>query len=67
VFDAWRTRRDPVHGSTGNIAPSPRTIAYVNVNSVDNVATRFVRPRYLANPDFTPLAPLGDDCLAALA
>lgn len=56
-----------VHGSTGNIAPSPRTIAYLNVNSVDNAATRFARPRYFANPDFTPLAPLGDDCLAVLA
>lgn len=56
-----------VHGSTGNIAPHPRTIVYLNVNSVENAATRFDRPRYFANPDFTPLLPLADDCLAQLA
>lgn len=56
-----------VHGSTGNISPYARTIVYINVNSVENAATRFGRPRYFANPDFTPLAPLGDDCLATLS
>lgn len=55
-----------VHGSTGNISPQPRTIVYLNVNSVENAATRFDRPRYFANPDFSPLQPLSDDCLLAL-
>lgn len=54
-----------VHGSCGNISPHARTIVYINVNSTENAATKFGRPRYFANPDFTPLRPLSDDCLVA--
>jgi hypothetical protein len=40
---------------------------YVNANSVENAITRPVRATHHANRDFTPLVPLADDCLAALA
>ncbi len=52
-----------VHGSAGNITPSTRTIAYLNVNSTDNTITQFGRAEYFANRDFSPLQPYGDDCL----
>jgi ectoine hydroxylase len=52
-----------VHGSTGNITPSTRTIAYLNVNSTENAITKFGRAEYFANRDFSPLQAYGDDCL----
>lgn len=51
-----------VHGSTGNITPFERTIAYLNVASVEN-PTRSHRAEWFANRDFSPLQGLGDDCL----
>jgi ectoine hydroxylase len=52
-----------VHGSTGNITPSARTIAYLNVNSTENCITKFSRAEHFANRDFSPLQPFSDDCL----
>ncbi len=52
-----------MHGSTGNITPSTRTIAYLNVNSTENAITKFGRAEYFGNRDFSPLQPHGDDCL----
>ncbi|MFN8753458.1 MAG: phytanoyl-CoA dioxygenase family protein [Betaproteobacteria bacterium] len=51
-----------VHGSTGNITPFERTIAYLNVASVDN-PTRSHRAEWFANRDCSPLQSLDDDCL----
>ena len=50
-----------VHGSTANISPKSRTLFYINVNSVENPQTAFVRADYHAGSDFTPLSVLGDD------
>lgn len=52
-----------VHGSTANMTPWGRTIVYVTANRVDNAIRRFKRPAYIAQRDFTPIAPLADDCL----
>jgi ectoine hydroxylase len=60
-----------VHGrlapaSPGNNSPYDRTICYVTFCSVENHITRFKRPEWIAHRDFTPIAPLADDCLAEL-
>ncbi|SLN73053.1 phytanoyl-CoA dioxygenase family protein [Oceanibacterium hippocampi] len=52
-----------VHGSTVNITPLRRVILYLNVCSVDNCGRSFKRPEYLAARDFSPILPLGEDCL----
>ena len=52
-----------VHGSTGNITPSARTIAYLNVNSTENPIPKFSRAEHFANRDFSHLQPYSDDCL----
>jgi len=55
------------HASGPNISPSTRYIVYLTANRVDNQIRRPTRPDYYANQDFTPLQPLADDCLLALA
>lgn len=52
-----------VHGSPSNMTPWGRTILYISANRCDNAITQFKRPEYIAHRDFTPIAPLDDDCL----
>ena len=56
-----------LHGSANNISPWRRAIIYLNYNAVRNACTGTERPWYQNNRDFTPLQPLDDDCLRALA
>jgi ectoine hydroxylase len=56
-----------VHGSTVNITPLKRVILYLNVCTVDNQGTAFVRPNYLAARDFSPISPMADNCLSSFA
>lgn len=56
-----------VHGSAPNISPYRRAIWYLNYNAVSNACTGKKRDWHHCNRDFTPLRPLGDDCLSALA
>ena len=52
-----------VHGSAPNMSPWGRRAVYFSANRVDNAIQRFQRPAYIAHRDFTPVEPLGDDCL----
>ncbi|MCB1816172.1 MAG: phytanoyl-CoA dioxygenase family protein [Candidatus Competibacteraceae bacterium] len=52
-----------LHASAGNVTPWPRTIVYINANSVNNQPTNLRRAEYHCNRDFSPLQPLQDDCL----
>jgi ectoine hydroxylase len=56
-----------VHGSPSNMSPWDRLICYISANRVDNAIRRFKRPEHIAHRDFTPIAPLADDCLLRLA
>ncbi|MGB1006228.1 MAG: proline hydroxylase, partial [Thalassobaculaceae bacterium] len=56
-----------VHASPPNISPLPRTIVYLSLCHVDNHITKHNRAEWIAHRDFTPIAALGDDCLAQLA
>lgn len=56
-----------VHASPPNISPWRRTIVYVSLCHVDNHIRQFKRPEWIAHRDFTPIAPLADDCLSELA
>ena len=56
-----------VHGSANNVSPWRRAIIYLNYNAVSNACTGTERPWYQNNRDFTPLQPLDDDCLQAMA
>ncbi len=56
-----------VHGSPSNMTPWNRTIVYISACHVDNHIRRFKRPEWIAHRDFTPIEPLADDCLEALA
>ncbi|MEE8535966.1 MAG: phytanoyl-CoA dioxygenase family protein, partial [Kiloniellales bacterium] len=56
-----------VHGSPSNMSPWHRTIVYMSACQVDNHIRRFKRPEWIAHRDFTPIEPLDDDCLMALA
>ena len=56
-----------VHGSATNISPWRRAILYLNYNAVSNACTGTERPWYQNNRDFTPLKPLDNDALKALA
>lgn len=56
-----------VHASPPNISPFPRTIVYLSLCHVDNHIRAFKRAAWIAHRDFTPIAPLPDDCLAELA
>lgn len=53
-----------LHASAGNVTPRPRSVVYINANSVANEPTTKKRARYHCNPDATPLKPLADNCLA---
>ena len=55
-----------VHASPPNISPFDRTIVYLSLNRVDNHITDFKRAEWIAHRDFTPIAPLSDDCLMDL-
>lgn len=56
-----------VHGSPSNMSPFDRTIVYLSLCHVDNHIRQFKRPAWIAHRDFTPIVPLADDCLRALA
>lgn len=56
-----------VHGSSVNISPLRRLLLYLNVSAVDNRGESFERPEYYAARDFSPLRPLGEDCLITFA
>jgi ectoine hydroxylase len=56
-----------VHGSAPNMSPWNRTAVYISANRCDNAIRRFNRPAHIAHRDFTPIVPLGDDCLLELA
>ncbi|MCR9257998.1 MAG: phytanoyl-CoA dioxygenase family protein [Alphaproteobacteria bacterium] len=53
-----------VHASPPNISPYDRKITYLSLCDVDNHIRRFARPEWIAFRDFTPIRPLGDDCLS---
>jgi len=56
-----------VHASGSNLTPWSRWIVYLSLNRCDNAIRRFKRPAWIANRDFAPLEPLGDDCLERFA
>jgi len=56
-----------VHGSSTNITPWPRTIFYLNVAACDNPPTIFKRAEHHCTRDWSPLQPLGENCLLELA
>ena len=56
-----------VHASSPNIGPWGRTIVYLSLCHVDNHIRQFKREEWIAHRDFTPIEPLGDDCLRDLA
>ena len=55
-----------VHASPPNISPFGRTIVYLSLCHVENHIRAFNRAEWIAHRDFTPIAPLADDCLAEL-
>ncbi|MCP4327076.1 MAG: proline hydroxylase [Alphaproteobacteria bacterium] len=55
-----------VHASPPNISPWDRVIVYLSLCAVSNHIRRFKREDWIAHRDFTPIAPLADDCLATL-
>ena len=52
-----------VHGSPPNMSPWDRPIFSLILNTIENRQTAFARPDYKHHTDFTPVTPLGDDCL----
>ncbi|MDH3714850.1 MAG: phytanoyl-CoA dioxygenase family protein [Gammaproteobacteria bacterium] len=56
-----------VHASPPNISPWPRTIVYLSLCEVRNHIRQYKRPEWIAHRDFTPIEPLDDNCLRALA
>lgn len=57
-----------VHGSANNVSPYPRAIMYMNYNACSNVPTGGNgRAWFHNNPDHTPLEPVDEDALHALA
>ncbi len=55
-----------VHGSPPNMSPWDRPIFSLILNPVANRQTTFARPEFKHHTDFTPVAPLDDDCLTRL-
>lgn len=53
-----------VHASPPNLSPWSRRIFSLIVNPTDNRQTRFQRPEHKHHRDFSPIVPLGDDCLS---
>ena len=56
-----------VHGSSINMTPWPRTIFSLILNSVSNTLTRHNRPEHQHHRDLSPVTPLDDACLLAVA
>ena len=56
-----------VHASPPNITPYPRKIVYLTLCAVTNHITKFNREEWIAHRDFTPIQPVADDALLALA
>ena len=56
-----------LHGSANNVSPWRRAIMYLNYNAVSNACTGTERPWYQNNRDFTPMEPVDNGCLKALA
>ena len=56
-----------VHGSPPNMSPWNRSIFSLILNPVDNAYTRISREDFRHHRDLTPVRPLSDDCLLALA
>jgi ectoine hydroxylase len=56
-----------VHGSAPNITPYPRKIVYLTLNAVSNAIRTPTRPDWIAHRDFTPIVPVADGALLALA
>jgi ectoine hydroxylase len=56
------------HASATNLSASDRISVFVSYNSVENRLRPVERPRpaFIANPDFSPLTPVGDDALLEL-
>ena len=55
-----------VPGSSNNITPWPRTIFYLNLAASDNPPTIFKRAEHHCTRDWSPIEPLGEDCLLEL-
>jgi len=55
-----------LHGSPPNMSPWDRAIFSLILNPVSNAATRSSRPDYKHHQDFSPVVPLGDDCLSVI-
>ncbi len=53
-----------VHASPSNLSPYDRRIFSLILNPVSNAQTKLERPDHIHHRDFTPVAPLADDCLA---
>ena len=56
-----------VHGSANNVSPWRRAIAYLIYNACSNGSTGTERPWFQNERDFTPLEPVDEAALAALA
>ena len=54
-----------LHCSPPNLSPHDRPIFSLILNPERNRQTTFARPEYKHHTDFTPVEPLGADCLAA--
>jgi ectoine hydroxylase len=56
-----------LHASGPNMSPWGRTLMSLTVNALDNQTRGSRRPDYIVPKDRTPLEPLAEDCLLALA
>jgi ectoine hydroxylase len=56
-----------VHGSGRNYSPWRRALISLTINAVSNATQSSCRPDHIVPSDRTPLVPLGEDCLLALA
>jgi ectoine hydroxylase len=56
-----------VHASPPNITPYPRKIVYLTLCACSNHITKFTRPEFIAQRDFTPIEPADDDALLEYA
>lgn len=52
-----------VHASPPNLTPYPRRIVYLTLCAVSNHITKFARPEWIAQRDFTPLSSTDDGAL----
>ena len=53
-----------LHCSPPNLSPHDRPIFSLILNPVSNRQTAFARPEFKHHTDFTPVEPLGADCLS---